>query len=78
MQPSRLRAIEASAGKGNLPMQAVQAQSTLLVVPETEERETYPGGIEPGYYTRNEVVALLREHKDNPSAIQFIADMLEH
>lgn len=58
-------------------MLATQADGTLLLVPETDDGETYPGGIEPGYYTRNEVVALLREHKENPSAIQFIADMLE-
>lgn len=58
-------------------MLAKQAESNLLLVPETDDGGAYPGGIEPGYYTRNEVVALLREHKDNPSAIQFIADMLE-
>jgi len=34
----------------------------------------YPGGIKPGKY---DTVTLLRQHKDNPEAIAFIADMLE-
>jgi hypothetical protein len=36
-----------------------------------------PGGIEPGRYTVNQFVGLLREHRHNPKAIQFLADMLE-
>ncbi len=58
-------------------MLAVQVQSVLLIVPQADQAAAYPGGIRPGYYTRNQVVALLREHKDDPDAIQFIADMLE-
>lgn len=35
-------------------------------------------GIAEGYYTVHRgIVALLREHKHNSAAIQFIADMLE-
>lgn len=32
---------------------------------------------EHGHYSQNGVVALLRQHKGNPAAVQFIADMLE-
>lgn len=42
-----------------------------------EPEEEYPGGIEPGIYTRNQVVDLLRKHAENPEAILFLADMLE-
>lgn len=52
---------------------AYEPFSILLVIPEGK----HPGNIEPNIYTRNETAALLREHKDNPDAIQFIADMLE-
>lgn len=50
-----------------------------LLIPdhETDQDEGYPGDIEPGIYSLNEVVELLRKHKGNPDAIQFIADMLE-
>lgn len=34
-------------------------------------------GIEEGYYIGNAIVELLRENKNNPDVIQFIADMLE-
>ena len=50
----------------------------MLIIPEyDEENRFYPGDIQPGYYTRNEVAALLRRHKRDPEVIQFIADMLE-
>lgn len=58
---------------------ATQCPRLLLVpdyCPSGKERK-YPGGIKPGSYTTNEVVALLRQHKHNPAAIQFLADMLE-
>lgn len=32
---------------------------------------------EHGYFTINQIVALLRKYKNNPDAIHFIADMLE-
>ena len=34
-------------------------------------------GVQPGYYTLNEVVQLLRDNKGNADAVQYIADMLE-
>jgi hypothetical protein len=42
-----------------------------LLIPENEY------GIEEGYYIGNAIVKLLRENKDKPEVIQFIADMLE-
>jgi hypothetical protein len=52
--------------------------ATCLNIPEHEsEGDTYPGNIEPGDYDINGLVALLRQNKRNPEAIQFIADMLE-
>jgi len=33
--------------------------------------------IEERYYNINQVVGLLRKHKDNPDIVQYIADMLE-
>ena len=50
-----------------------------LTIPEYEEgaNESYPGGITPGVYSLNEVVNMLRLHKNDPDVIQFIADMLE-
>jgi len=54
-----------------------QTPTRLLVIPWLEAGQTYPGGIAPGAYSRNEIVALLRAHKRHPEVIQFIADMLE-
>lgn len=34
-------------------------------------------GIEEGYYIGNALVQLLRDNKNNPDVIQFLADMLE-
>ena len=34
-------------------------------------------GIKRGHYRHREIVALLRQFKTNPEAIQFIADMME-
>ena len=50
-----------------------------LLIPEHEEGSDrrHPGGIEPRLYSHNEVIELLRTHKNDPDAIQFIADMLE-
>lgn len=42
-----------------------------VFIPENEY------GIEEGYYIGNAIVELLRENKNNPEVIQFIADMLE-
>lgn len=49
-----------------------------LNIPEHEnEGDKYPGDIHPGSYSHEQVVELLRQHKADPEAVQFIADMLE-
>jgi hypothetical protein len=56
------------------------AAMLTLVIPEHDPYESdapYPGDIKPGTYTLQEVVDLLRQHKNNPDAVQFLADMLE-
>lgn len=42
-----------------------------IVIPQNEVID------ENGYFTMNEIVELLRCYKNNPSKVQFIADMLE-
>ncbi|MBR0693634.1 hypothetical protein [Bradyrhizobium lablabi] len=42
-----------------------------IFIPENSHR------VKPGYYTRPDVVRLLRLHRNNSDAILFIADMLE-
>ena len=42
-----------------------------LLIPDNEY------GIPSKYYIGNEIVKLLRDYKNNPDVIQFIADMLE-
>jgi len=42
-----------------------------LLIPDNEY------GIEEGHYIGNTIVKLLRDNKDKPDVIQFIADMLE-
>ena len=42
-----------------------------LLIPDNEY------GIEEGYYIGNAIVKLLRDNKDKPDVIEFIADMLE-
>ncbi len=51
--------------------------STVLIVPALEKGQTYPGDIKPGSYNWADLIGLLRRHKDNPAAIQFLADMME-
>jgi hypothetical protein len=43
----------------------------LIYIPENEH------GIRPNYYTQRGISTLLRAYRDEPLAIQFIADMLE-
>jgi len=59
------------------PRPEANDMSFLLIIPEYDGDEPYPGGIEPGYYDLAGLVALLRRHKDDPEAISFLADMLE-
>ncbi len=56
----------------------MSAEEALFTVPDLSPLSGgYPGNIQPGDYTLSGLVDLLRTHKDNPEAIQFIADMLE-
>jgi hypothetical protein len=52
---------------------------TELIIPDYDsyDPKPYPGDIKPGYYTEAEVKKLLKKHKNNPKAIQFLRDMLE-
>ena len=49
-----------------------------IIIPESLcNREAYTL-IAAGEYDMNGIVKLLRENKENPEAIQYIADMMEH
>jgi len=51
----------------------------ILIIPEYDPVTPgrYPGDIKPGKYSETQVKALLKKHKSNPEALQFIRDMLE-
>jgi len=52
----------------------------VMVIPApltAGECDMYPGNIQPGDYTMNQVLNLLRQHLNEPGVIEFIADMLE-
>lgn len=59
----------------------IERYETLLVrgvlIPDAEPGKKPLFGIIPGQYDRGGIVALLRYHKRNPDAVQFIADMME-
>ena len=50
-----------------------------IIIPDydPDKAEPYPGDIKPGCYRRSEIKKLLKKHKDNPKALQFLRDMLE-
>ena len=50
-----------------------------IIIPDYDpyNPKPYPGNIKPGCYRRSEIKKLLKKHKDNPEALQFIRDMLE-
>ena len=52
---------------------------TELIIPDYDayNPKPYPGDIKPGYYSQAKVKKLLKQHKDNPEALQFLQDMLE-
>ena len=52
---------------------------TELIIPDYDpyNPRPYPGDIKPGSYSQAEVKKLLKQHKDNPEALQFLRDMLE-
>jgi len=49
----------------------------MLLIPDAEDGNDSLYGIKPGLYDRNGLVGLLRAHRTNPNAIQYIADMLD-
>jgi hypothetical protein len=52
---------------------------TELIIPDYDpyNPKPYPGDIKPGYYSQTKVKSLLKQHKDNTEALQFLQDMLE-
>ena len=50
-----------------------------IIIPDYDpyNPKPYPGDIKHGYYSKSEIKKLLKKHKDNPEALQFIRDMLE-
>ena len=52
---------------------------TELIIPDYDpyNPRSYPGDIQPGFYSQAKVKKLLKKHKDNPKALQFLRDMLE-
>jgi hypothetical protein len=49
---------------------------TDLIIPDYDpyNPKPYAGDIKPGYYTKAQVKRLLKRHKDNPAALQFLQD----
>ena len=54
-------------------------EETELIIPDYDpyNPKPYPGDIKPGSYNKAQVKKLLKKHKDNPEAIQFLRDMME-
>lgn len=52
---------------------------TELIIPDYDpiNPKPYPGNIKPGSYSTTKVKNLLKKHKNNPEALQFLRDMLE-
>jgi hypothetical protein len=52
---------------------------TELIIPDYDpiNPKPYPGDIKPGSYNQAKVKNLLKKHKDNPEALQFLQDMME-
>ena len=48
-----------------------------ILIPDADQGCQPDHNITPGFYDRTGVVALMRHHKTNPDAIQFLADMME-
>ena len=50
-----------------------------LLIPDYDpyDPKPYPGDIKPGYYRGKAIGKLLKQHADNPDAMQFLKDMLE-
>ena len=53
-------------------------KDAVLLIPEPEGEADPPTcGVQPGYYDAKQMLELIKKHKDDADAIQFIADMLE-
>jgi hypothetical protein len=52
---------------------------TELIIPDYDpyNPKPYPGDIKPDSYSATKVKKLLKKHKDNPEAFQFLRDMME-
>ena len=52
---------------------------TELIIPDYDpyNPKPYPGDIKPGSNTERQVKKLLKKHKNNPEALQFLRDMQE-
>ena len=55
------------------------SRGETVIIPDYDpyKAKPYPGDIKPGCYSRSEIKKLIKKHKDNPEALQFIRDMLE-
>ena len=54
-------------------------KETELIIPDYDpiNPQLYPGDIKPGTYSKAKVNALLKKHKENLDALQFLRDMME-
>jgi hypothetical protein len=50
-----------------------------IIIPDYDpyNPKPYPGDIKPGCYSRGEIKKLIKKHRDNPEALQFLRDMME-
>jgi hypothetical protein len=57
----------------------MMTNETELIIPDYDpyNPKPYPGEIKPGYYNKARVNRLLKKHKNNPEALQFLRDMME-
>jgi len=60
-----------SNGKYHCSPDAMENPKAFVFVPTNDY------GISTGYYSRDEFADLLREHRDNPDVVWFLADLLE-
>ena len=54
-------------------------KETELIIPDYDPYNTkpYPGDTKSGTYSKAHVKKLLKKHKNNPKALQFLRDMME-
>jgi len=61
-----------------MPKQSSIPKDAVLLIPEPENEHDQPAyGVKSGYYNSKGMLDLLEEHKGNPDAVCYIADMLE-